>query len=149
MNTVMLRQPFSLRLMRSGSLLLLLGLLTGLVVPKFANPRMGLASHVEGVMGGLMLVILGCLFPQLRLGAPAMKAAYGLSVYGAFANWINPLVAAVWDAGGSMMPGASRGKKGTRVQEMIIAVMAVTMVMALLPAVVLVLWGLRKSGSGL
>jgi hydroxylaminobenzene mutase len=144
MDMVIERQLFSFKLMRSGSLLLLLGLLTGLVVPKLANPRMGLASHVEGVMGGMMLVVLSYLFPRLRLVSPALKAAYGLSVYGAFANWINPLIAAAWDAGGSMMPGASRGKKGTPVQETVITIMAVTMVLALLPAIALVLWGLRK-----
>lgn len=145
MDMVMLRQLLSLRLMRSGSLLLLLGLLTGLFVPKLANPRMGLASHVEGVMSGMMLVILSYLFPQLRLGTTALKAAYGLSVYGAYANWINPLLAAAWDAGGSMMPGASKGKKGTPFQEMVISVVAVSLVAALLPAVFLVLWGLRKN----
>ena len=65
MDTVILRQMLSHRLTRSGVLLLLLGLLTGLFVPKFANPKMGLSSHVEGVMGGMMLIILGFVWPKL------------------------------------------------------------------------------------
>jgi hydroxylaminobenzene mutase len=147
MDTVILRQILSHGLTRSGVLLLLLGLLTGLFVPKFKNPKMGLSSHVEGVMGGMMLVILGFVWPKLWLEPAALKAAHWLAVYGAYANWANPLIAAAWDAGGSMMPGASKGKKGTPIQEMVISIVAVSLVAALLPAVILVLWGLRRDAS--
>ena len=76
-----------------------------------------------------------------------MKAARWLAVYGAYANWANPFIAAAWDAGGSMMPGASKGKKGTPIQEMVISIVAVSLVAALLLAVSLVLWGLRRDVS--
>jgi hydroxylaminobenzene mutase len=145
MDTVLLREILSQRLTRSGVLLLMLGLLTGLFVPKFANPRMGLSSHVEGVMSGMMLIILGFIWPKLWLKPAAMKTAHWLAVYGAYANWVNPLIAAAWDAGGSMMPGASKGKKGTPTQEMVITILSVSLVLALLPAVFLVLWGLRRN----
>jgi hydroxylaminobenzene mutase len=145
MDNVILGQMLSHRLTRSGVLLLLLGLLTGLFVPKFANPKMGLSSHVEGIMGGMMLIILGFIWPKLWLKPTALKAAHWLALYGAYANWVNPLIAAAWDAGGSMMPGASKGKKGTPFQEMVISVVAVSLVVALLPAVFLVLWGLRRN----
>jgi (hydroxyamino)benzene mutase len=147
MDTAILRQMLSHQLTRSGVLLLLLGLLTGLLVPKFKNPKMGLSSHVEGVMGGMMLVILGFLWPKLWLEPAALKAAHWLAVYGAYANWANPLIAAAWDAGGSMMPWASKGKKGTPIQEIVISIVAVSLVAALLPAVILVLWGLRREVS--
>ena len=39
-------------LLQLGILLFLIGLLTGFVIPKLANPRMGLASHLEGVLNG-------------------------------------------------------------------------------------------------
>jgi hydroxylaminobenzene mutase len=146
MNTAALGQTLSHRLTFSGVLLMLFGLLTGLAVPKFANPRMGLASHVEGVMGGMLLTVLGLIWPRLKLGPHAMKAGGLLAIYGAFANWINPLIAAAWDAGGSMMPGASKGKKGTAFQEAVIGALSVSLVLALLPAVVIVLWGLRRTG---
>jgi hydroxylaminobenzene mutase len=41
-----------------GMLLFLLGLLTGFVEQRFANVRMGLAAHLEGVMNGTFLVAL-------------------------------------------------------------------------------------------
>jgi hydroxylaminobenzene mutase len=138
-----LAQGMSHRLTFSGVLLLLLGLITGLAVPKLANPRMGLASHVEGVMSGMLLTVLGLVWPKLRLGKQAMSAACLLSIYGAYANWANPLMAAAWDAGGTMMPGASGGRKGTAAQEAVISILAVSLVLALLPAVCIVLWGLR------
>lgn len=47
------------RLLQAGILLFLLGLLTGFLVPFTANPRMGLSSHLEGVMNGMFLVGLG------------------------------------------------------------------------------------------
>lgn len=51
------------RLVQLGILLSLLGLLTGLVIPQLANLRMGLASHLEGILNGIFLVILGLLWP--------------------------------------------------------------------------------------
>ena len=53
------------RLLQLGIILFLLGLLTGLAVPALANPRMGLASHLGGVMNGLVLVALGLMWPRL------------------------------------------------------------------------------------
>jgi hypothetical protein len=38
---------------------LLIGLLTGFAETHFANMRMGLAAHLEGVMNGTFLVALG------------------------------------------------------------------------------------------
>lgn len=147
MDTVIMKDAIAHRQVHSGILLLLLGLLTGLAVPKLANPKMGLASHVEGVMGGMLLALLGVLFPRLKLEMPALKAASRLAIYGAYVNWANPLLASVWDAGGSMMPGASNGKKGTALQEAVISAVAVSLVLALLPAVCIILWGLRRSTS--
>ena len=47
------------RLLQLGVTLFLLGLLVGFAVQSLANPRMGLASHIEGVMNGLFLMALG------------------------------------------------------------------------------------------
>ena len=57
------------RLVWHGMLLFLLGLFTGFVEPQFANVRMGLTAHVEGVMNGMFLVALGAAWSLLRLSA--------------------------------------------------------------------------------
>ena len=46
-------------LMWQGMCLFLIGLLTGFAEQRFANMRVGLAAHLEGVMNGTFLVALG------------------------------------------------------------------------------------------
>ena len=143
MDTPHRNYAYSGRLIRLGVLLLLLGLFTGLLIPNVANPRMGLSSHVEGVMSGILLVVTGLLWSRVRLGEKVMRGASWLLVYGAYANWVNTLLAAVWAAGGSMMPMASLGRRGSPMQEGIIGFLSVTLALALLSGMSLVLWGLR------
>ena len=131
------------RLIRCGVLLFLLGLLTGLIVPVLANPRMGLSSHLEGVMNGLVLVVLGLLWPRLRLSRTASAVAFGLALYGTYVNWATTLAAAAWGAGAPMMPIAGLGHQGTRLQEGIIAFGLVSLALAMIATCAIVLWGLR------
>jgi hypothetical protein len=49
------------RLMFHGMVLFLLGLGTGFAEQHFANVRMGLAAHLEGLMNGIFLLALGAL----------------------------------------------------------------------------------------
>lgn len=48
----------SYRLIFLGVVLFLLGLIVGLIVPMLANPRMGLSSHIEGILNGMFLMLL-------------------------------------------------------------------------------------------
>lgn len=152
MDVSALKDRHSHQLVRFGILLFLLGLVSGLMVPVLANPRMGLSSHLEGVMSGMFLVILGLIWPRMKLGPAALRATFFLALYGAFANWANTLLAAAWSAGGSFMPMASRGLKGTPLQETAIGFGATSLALAFLAACCLVLWGLRggvsSKGSG-
>ena len=131
------------RLMRSGVLLFVLGLLTGLVVPAVSNPRMGLASHLEGLMNGTFLVVLGLLWPRLRLSDRSLAITFWLATYSAYTNWATTLAAAAWGAGGSLMPIAGFGRKGTALQETLVSVGLVSLSVGMLAACLLVLWGLR------
>lgn len=131
------------RLLRCGVLLFLLGLLTGLVVPMLANPRMGLSSHLEGVMNGTFLVVLGLVWPRLRLSRSASLAAFCLAVYGTYVNWATTLAAAAWGAGAPMMPIAGLDHEGTRLQEGIIAFGLVSLALTMIATCAVVLWGLR------
>ena len=54
--------PFTL-----GLVLFLVGLLTGFAVPTLKNPRMALSSHLEAVLNGMFLVLLGLLWPHIDL----------------------------------------------------------------------------------
>jgi hydroxylaminobenzene mutase len=133
----------SQRLLQLGVLLFLLGLIVGFVVPLLTNPRMGLASHLEGVLNGMFLVILGLLWPRLALGARAASVLFWLALYGTFANWATTLLAAFWGAG-TRMPLAAGAHRGTSGQELAIEVLLVTLSVAIVATCLLVLWGLRR-----
>lgn len=130
------------RLLQLGILLFLLGLLVGFVVPALANPRMGLASHLEGIMNGIFLVVLGLLWPRLHLSPNASTTLFWLALFGTFANWTATLLAAFWGAGASM-PLAAAGHEGSAMQEGIIDVLLITLSLAMVGVCTLVLWGLR------
>jgi (hydroxyamino)benzene mutase len=131
------------RLLQLGMLLFLIGLLTGFAIPMLANPRMGLTSHLEGIMNGIFLVLLGLVWPKLALSARALGALFWLAVYGSFANWTATLLAAIWGAGSPMMPIAGGDGTGTTFQEGVIVLLLLTLSVAIVAASVLVLWGLR------
>lgn len=135
------------RLLQLGMLLFLAGLLTGFLIPVLANPRMGLASHLEGVMNGMLLVLLGLLWPRLRLGPAARSATFVLALLGTGANWGTTLLAAVWGAGASMMPIAAPGHLGAAWQETVISALLAVVSVAIVAAVVLVIYGLRMPGK--
>jgi hydroxylaminobenzene mutase len=132
------------RLVQLGFLLFFIGLLTGLAIPALANPRMGLSSHLEGILNGLFLVALGIVWPRLTLSAGATAAAFWLALWGTYANWATNLLAALWGAGSALAPIAAAGFTGTSLQEGLIKIVLVTVVIAMLLTLLLVLWGLRR-----
>lgn len=87
------------KLVRYGMILFSLGLLTGFGIPLMRNPRMELASHLEAVMNGMFLILLGLIWQKLRLSVGALKWGYALSLFGTFTNWVTNLLAAIWGAG--------------------------------------------------
>ncbi len=131
-------------LLQLGILLFLIGLLTGFVVPKFANPRMGLASHLEGLMNGLFLVVLGLLWQRLNLPEPWMVIVFWLAIYGSFANWLATLLAAIWKAGATM-PMAGAGNRGSTLQEGIINFLLYSLSIAMVSVCIIVIAGLQAA----
>jgi len=104
---------------------------------------MGLSSHLEGVMNGGFLVVLGLVWPRLRLSGRARAATFGLALYGTYVNWATTLAAALWGAGGRHMPIAAFGRQGTAWQEALVAFGLASLTVGMLAACGLVLWGLR------
>ncbi len=137
------RQHSARRLMRAGALLFLLGLLAGLAVPTFAVPRLGLSTHLLGIMQGTFLLVAGLVWPRLNLTAALSRVGSVLAIYGCLAAWIANLCGAVWGAGGSMVPIAAGRLRGTAWQEGVIQVLLVSAAPCLISSAALVLWGLR------
>jgi hydroxylaminobenzene mutase len=135
------------RLLRLGVLLFLLGLLTGFAVPALTNPRMGLASHLEGLMNGIFLVLLGLLWPRLALSPRLLTATFWIALYGTFANWAGTLLAAIWGTGRTT-PLAAPGRLGTAAQEGVVDFLLISLSIAMVAVCSFVLWGLRQGPRG-
>lgn len=141
MNNMKTKQ-YSDRLLFLGILLFLVGLITGLFIPVMANPRMGLTAHLEGVMNGMFLVILGFLWHKLVLTEKWLTISFWLVVYGSFANFIAVTIAAITGAG-KMMPIAL-GKEGTPLIEGLISFLLVSLALAMITVCCIVLNGLYR-----
>lgn len=127
-----------------GVLLFFLGLIVGLLVPLLANPRMGLSSHIEGVLNGMFLIILGIIWQKVALPARWLMITFWLAIYGTFANWLGILIAAIFNAG-KMLGVAAQGKEGTPIAEGFVNFSLITLTIAMLIICVTVLVGLRRN----
>lgn len=143
MNTSDFKNRQSDNLIFWGFILFLAGLLVGLIVPLFANPRMGLSSHIEGVLNGMFLIILGLVWNRVSLDQKWMAITYWLAIYGTFANWLAMLVAAVFNAG-KMLNVAANGKEGHPVAEAVITFLLATLSIAMIVICITVIIGLKK-----
>jgi (hydroxyamino)benzene mutase len=145
-NEAPLSQRLGRWLLRYGIVLFILGLATGRLVQLLPLPRMGLSSHLEGLMNGTFLVVLGLIWPHLQLHALLLRAAYWLALVGAYLNWAVTLAAAAWGAGGTTMPLAAGDHLGTPDQELTLLIGLRALNVAMFVSCFLVLWGLRGEG---
>lgn len=134
------------RLMFHGMSLFLLGLLTGFAEQHFANIRMGLAAHLEGVMNGIFLLALGAVWPHVRLSATATVIAFWTILYGTYANWFITLLAAIFGTA-ALSPITGVGHSGQPWQETLVTAGFMSVGIVIVFASGLVLWGLRKQVS--
>ena len=140
------RKKQSARLVFLGVLLFFLGLIVGLLAPLFANPRMGVSSHLEGVLNGIFLIVLGLIWHKINLSDRWLKITFGMAVYGTFANWFGILIAAVFNAG-KMLGIAANGQEGPPVAEGVVTFTLISLTVAMLFICVTVLIGLSRNAK--
>ena len=133
-------------LLRSGFVLVLLALLTGLAVPQFTNPRLGLAAHTVGIFGGLFLVVLGIVTPALALSARALALLRWCWIYAAWANWAASVLGALSGAS-RLTPLAGAGTTGTPRAEFAVAALLLSLAVAAIGGTGIIVWGLRDARS--
>jgi len=134
------------KLIWHGMFLFLLGLLTGFVETKFANPRMGLAAHLEGVMNGTFLVALGAVWMEVRLPLKLKAAAYWTALYGAYINWATTALGAALGVA-ALSPITGAGHSALPWQETLITALFMSVGLAIVGSSILVLWGLRRAAA--
>lgn len=134
------------RLMWHGMLLFLLGLLTGFAESNFANVRMGLAAHLEGVMNGIFLLALGSAWIKLRLSSAVEAVTFWMVLYGTYVNWLMTTVAAVVGTKAlSPVTGTTQG--GQPWQETMVTAGFMSVGLAIVVAAILLLLGLRRGAQ--
>lgn len=131
------------RLMFHGMCLFVLGLLVGFAEQHFANIRMGLAAHLEGVMNGIFLLVLGAIWEHVRLSPTASTIAFWTVLYGTYVNWMVTSLAAIFGTA-ALSPITGAGHSGKPWQETVVMGGFMSVGIAILLASCLVLWGLRK-----
>ncbi|MBS1840112.1 MAG: hydrogenase [Acidobacteria bacterium] len=133
-------------LMWHGMFLFLLGLITGFLEQHFTNVRMGLAAHLEGVMNGTFLLVLGAIWPQVQLPQAVKGVAYWTALYGTYVNWIITTLAAVFGTA-ALSPITASGHMGKPWQESLVTAGFLSVGVAITACSLLLLWGLRSKAS--
>lgn len=136
------------RLMWHGMLLFLIGLLTGFAEQHFANIRMGLAAHLEGVMNGTFLLALGAAWNEVRLSPTTKAMAYWTALYGTYGNWIMTTLAAVFGTA-ALSPITGAGHSGLAWQESLVKIGFMSVGIAIVASAAVTLWGFRAGGRKL
>ncbi len=131
-------------LLALGLILFLLGLLTGLFVPVLRNPRMGVASHLQGMTNGPFLVVVGLMWPYLNLSHAWEVVAVVLLVYGTYANWLATQLGSLWGAGHRFAPAAAGEHRAAATQERVVDLLLLTLAPAMIIATVLLIVGVLR-----
>lgn len=130
------------RLILLGLILFMLGLSIGFVVHNTANPRMALSAHLEGIMNGMFLMILGLIWQRLILSNLLLKVTFWLALYGTFANLTAVIFAAITGFG-KMMPIAG-GQEGTAMAEGFINFLLISLSLCMLAVCLIVIIGFYR-----
>lgn len=139
------KSDYSRRLLWHGVFLFLLGLLAGFAVPVLRNPRMGLSAHLEGVINGILLGVLGLAWHRFSLSTRARSTLFWLALYGTYVNWASTLLAALFGTS-RRTPIAGAGFAAEPWQENLVDLGLISLSVAMVAVCLLALWGLRKSG---
>ena len=133
------------RLLFHGFLLFLLGLGSGLIAYGLENPRMGVSSHLEGVVNGIFLVGLGLAWSRLVLRPRLRFVCFWSALVGSYANWAIPLFSAVVGASQPLLVG-----EGHRAEDWQEALLVASPIVGVLPPILcatIAVWGLRRSAA--
>lgn len=127
-----------------GLVLFLVGLLAGLVAPRTRNPRMGLASHLQGMTNGPFLMVIGLMWPRVHLPHVVGVAVVVMLAYSTYANWLATQLAAIWGAGRRFAPIAAGDHHAGRARERVVDGLLVTLTPAIIIACVALVAGLLR-----
>lgn len=129
------------RLIFYGAVLFLFGLIAGLAGPLYKNSRLGLSAHLEGVLNGMFLILVGAIWDQIRLNQRQLRVFYYLLIWGGFINWFACIAGAALGAS-RMTPIAGGSFQASPMAENFVAALFGSVGLTMTAAAVLLVWGL-------
>jgi len=131
------------RLLQLGVALYLATSIEGFFVEHLASPMLARSAHSLCALVGTMFLVLGLVWPRLRLDARTARIALWLLAYSGIAIVSAFSIGAIVGAGHATMPLAG-APQGSASQELAIATVAYSSAPTGITAFLLILWGLRS-----
>jgi len=103
----------------AGAILFLLGLIEGVLVQSFLNPRMALSAHLTAVQSGIALMIFGLVWRWVALSSLWSAVARWSVVAGIYALWFGLTLSAATGAGDSLPIAGAGYDAGPLAQTMV------------------------------
>lgn len=129
-------------LLKSGFVLIFLAFLTGIVIPLLTNPHLGVSAHLNAIIGGIILVLLGLIDKALILTANTRKIMTWSWLYAIYLNWFTTLLGGIWGTS-KLTPVAGAGFSASALQETIVSILLISLVLASFVGCAIVIYGLR------
>ena len=105
--------PHAKSLVIAGAWLFVFGLLQGVAVPMFANPRMALSAHLTAVQSGTALMVLGAVWSIAVWPEKLEKSSFWTTYIGTYGLWLG-LTAAAATGASEALPIAGQGYSASR-----------------------------------
>lgn len=128
-------------LLRASFFLFLTALFTGLLIPVFRIPRLGLSAHLTALMNSFVLITLLVVWPRLA-ETPRARLIRNLFLFSAFTMSFGGILGAAWGTSW-FTPMASAGFRAPFWQEALIGLLVMTTVLVYIVASSMVVWSLR------
>jgi hydroxylaminobenzene mutase len=134
-------------LLIAGTLLFLVGLVSGVAVPLVENPRMGLSAHLAGVQSAVFLLAVGAAWSHVRLSRTASRIGVWLGIGSLYAFWTVLQLAAIWGTGRAT-PIAGEGFEAEAWKETLVELVLTVASGAAIVAAAVVLAGFWRGRQG-
>ena len=135
-----------LPLIRAGFILFTLALLTGLAVPAFVNPRMAVAAHLNAILGAIVLIVVGLVWPLLVMSPFQARFTRATFLFSAYAAWLAACLAAAWGTS-RLTPIAGEGHTALPWQETLVQALQSAIVVTVLAGALSVVYALRSRAA--
>ena len=131
--------------MRQGFLFLFLALIFGLAIVALPHPSRWLAAHLTAFLTGLILVVIGLAWSELRLTNGQRRLAYATGLVAAYGGLVGNTFGAITDLPG---PASNPGVAPPMPEAAVFYVILAIIVPSLFVSFGLVLYGMRGSTTG-